>query len=155
ISAEPAASASVDAEHPTGSRRGLVLGIAAAALVVIVSVIVGVSLPSILGGAVPTPTPVTESDPKDPVSAVVPEPEDLTGTPVTAGVLFSWSNADPQEGDHFLVGVVARGGEEPDFESVTGLETTVPADPSGTTCVEVMLVRENGQSSDPVSGCTP
>ncbi len=155
ISAEPAASAPVAAEHPTGSRRGLVLGIAAAALVVIVSVIVGVSLPSILGGAVPTPTPVTESDPKDPVSAVVPEPEDLTGTPVAAGVLFSWSNSDPQEGDHFLVGVVARGGEEPDFESVTGLETTVPADPSGTTCVEVMLVRENGQSSDPVSGCTP
>jgi tRNA A-37 threonylcarbamoyl transferase component Bud32 len=157
IFADPAAAtpAPVTQDPPGGSRRGLVLGIAAAALVIVVSVIVGVSLPSILAGGTPTPTPVTESDPKDPVSAVVPEPEDLVGAPVADGVRFTWTNPDPKDGDRFLVGVVARGGAEPDFESVTGLEATVPVDPSGTTCVEVMLVRSNGQSSDPVSGCTP
>lgn len=151
----PAAPAPSTEQPPAGSRRGLVLGIAAAALVVVVSVIVGVSLPSILGGGAPTPTPVTESDPKDPVSAIVPEPEDLAGAAVAAGVRFTWTNPDPQEGDKFLVGVVARGGAEPDFESIDALEVTVPADPSGTTCVEVLLVRDNGQSSDPVSGCVP
>ena len=39
--------------------------------------------------------------------------------------------------------------------TVTETEVTVPADPSGTTCVEVLLVRENGQSSDAVRGCAP
>ncbi|KQZ85745.1 serine/threonine protein kinase [Microbacterium sp. Root166] len=151
----PAAPAPSTEKPPASSRRGLVLGIAAAALVVVVSVIVGVSLPSILGGGTPTPTPVTESDPKDPVSAIVPEPEDLAGAAVAAGVRFTWTNPDPQEGDKFLVGVVARGGAEPDFESIDALEVTVAADPSGTTCVEVLLVRDNGQSSDPVSGCVP
>ena len=126
----------------------------AGALVVVALVIVGVSLPGMLGGG-SEPTPVTSSRPQDPVSAVVPEPEDLAGTVTADGVAFSWTNPDPQEGDRYLVGVVSRAGEEPQFEPVEATEATVPADPSGTTCVEVLIVRENGQSSDPVSGCTP
>jgi serine/threonine protein kinase len=151
--AEPSVAGETAGAAPR-SRRGLWIGLAAAALV-IVAVIVGVSLPGILGGADPVPTPVTSSDPKDPVSAVVPEPEDLAGTVTGDGVEFTWTNPDPREGDRYLVGVVTRPDEEPDFEPIAETEATVPADPSGTTCVEVLLVRENGQSSDAVRGCAP
>jgi serine/threonine protein kinase len=136
------------------SRRGLWIGLGAAA-VLIVAVIVGVSLPGILAGPDPVPTPVTSSDPQDPVSAVVPQPEDLSGAATADGVAFSWTNPDPRDGDRYLVGVVTRPDEEPVFEPVTETEVTVAADPSGTTCVEVLLVRENGQSSDAVRGCAP
>lgn len=137
------------------SRTGLWIGLGAAALVVVAAVIVGVSLPSLLGGTSAQPTAAASSDPQDPVSAVVPEPEDLAGAVVADGVRFAWTNPDPQEGDRYLVGVVTRSDEEPEFEPITETEVTVPADASGTTCVEVLLVRQNGQSSDPVRGCAP
>lgn len=152
----PASSAAVDDRVPRKrGRTGLWVGLGVGALVVIAAVIVGVSLPGILGGTTAVPTPTSSSVPRDPVSAVVPEPEDLTGAPVADGVRFSWTNPDPQQGDRYLVGVVARSDEEPEFEPITATEITVPADASGTTCVEVLLVRENGQSSDPVRGCAP
>jgi serine/threonine protein kinase len=151
--ADPGAAGDTAAAGPR-SRRGLWIGLGAAAIV-IVAVIVGVSLPGILAGPDPVPTPVTSSDPQDPVSAVVPQPEDLSGVATADGVAFTWTNPDPREGDRYLVGVVTRPDEEPVFEPVTDAEVTVPADPSGTTCVEVLLVRDNGQSSDAVRGCAP
>ena len=155
-STSPTAGTSSTAAAPAErSRKGLWIALSAAVLVVLAAVIVGVSLPGILGGGTAQPTPVTSSDPKDPVSAIVPEPEGLTGTVAADGVLFVWTNPDPQEGDRYLVGVVARPDEEPEFEPITETEVTVPPDASGTTCVEVLLVRENGQSSDPVRGCAP
>lgn len=155
-SASPTAGTSSTAGPAAGrSRRRLWIGLSAAVLVVLAAVIVGVSLPGILGGGTAQPTPVTSSDPKDPVSAIVPEPEGLAGTVAADGVRFVWTNPDPQEGDRYLVGVVARPDEEPEFEPITETEVTVPLDASGTTCVEVLLVRANGQSSDPVRGCAP
>nr|WP_211160616.1 serine/threonine-protein kinase [Microbacterium sp. MF43] len=160
-SASASASASA-AATPSGAappagrpRKGLWIGLGAAVLVVLAAVIVGVSLPGILVGGTAQPTPAASSVPKDPVSAVVPEPEDLAGTVAADGVRFAWTNPDPQEGDRYLVGVVARPDEEPEFEPITETEVTVPLDASGTTCVEVLLVRQNGQSSDPVRGCAP
>lgn len=135
------------------SRVGLWIGLGGAA-VVVVAVIVAVSLPAILGGGA-EPTPLQSSVPQDPISAVVPEPEDLAGAPVADGVRFTWTNPDPQEGDRYLVGVATQSDAEPVFDTVTETEVTVPADPSGTTCIEVLLRRDNGQSSDPVKVCTP
>ncbi len=158
VSAEPATPVSAPAGGEpvrAPARTRLWIGLGAAALVVVAAVIVGVSLPGILGGAAAVPTPSTSSVPQDPVSAVVPEPEDLAGAAVADGVRFTWTNPDPQEGDRYLVGVVTRPDEEPQFEPITATEATVPADASGTTCVEVVIVRENGQSSDPVRGCAP
>ncbi|MHC3000573.1 serine/threonine-protein kinase [Microbacterium sp. HJ5] len=151
--AAPVAPAPAGEPRTTRSRRGLWIGVGTAALVT-VAVVVGVSLPGMLGGPA-TPTPVTSSDPQDPVSSVVPEPEQLAGTVTADGVAFTWTNPDPRDGDRYLVGVVTRPDEEPQFEPVEATEATVAADPSGTTCVEVLLVRENGQSSDPVRGCAP
>ena len=89
------------------------------------------------------------------MNAVVPAPEDLVGAAVAEGVRVAWTNPDPADGDHYIVSVVDRTGATGEAESVDTPEYTVPADPSGTTCVEVMLVRENGQASEPVTGCVP
>jgi serine/threonine protein kinase len=145
---------SVDAE-PAKRRTGLWIGIAAAALIII-AVIVGVSLPGMLSGerdeATPSDGPVV---PQDPVAAVVPKPEDIAGSVVPEGVRFTWTNPDPLEGDHYIVGVVTRADTQPELTSIDAAEYVVPADPSGTTCVEVTLVRENGRQSEPVTGCVP
>ena len=123
--------------------------------VVALIVIVAVSLPGLLGGIGPqTPTPVTSSEPQDPVSAIVPEPTDITAAVGTDGIRFSWTNPDPQDGDYYLYAVVTTAAE-PEFHSVPETAVTVPADSSGTTCIDVVTVRANGQSSDPpVRGCT-
>lgn len=151
----PVSSASAPDAAPAKRRTGLWIGIAAA-FVIVAAVIVGVSLPGILSGdqdeASPSEGPV---DPQDPVAAVVPEPEELVGAASAEGVRFTWTNPDPLEGDHYIVGVVTRADEEPQLTSIDETEYTVPADPSGTTCVEVTLVRGNGRQSEPVTGCTP
>ncbi|TQJ30569.1 serine/threonine-protein kinase [Microbacterium sp. SLBN-146] len=124
-------------------------------LAVIAAVIVGVSLPGILAGGDPTPPPPdTTAVPLDPVSPLVPAPEALTGVAGAEGVTFTWTHPDPQDGDHFLWAVDAAGGEAA-FESTTETSVTVPADPSGRTCIEVLTARSNGQSSESVTGCAP
>jgi len=141
---------------PAPSRRGLIIGLGAAAAVVVIAVVLAVSLPALLGGSPDAaPTPPATSAPKDPISAVVAPPAELDGAPGADGVEFTWTNPDPQEGDRYLVGVVTRADQEPELEAVTEPTVTVPADPSGTTCIEVMVVRANGQSSDPAKGCVP
>lgn len=152
----PADAAEPAPAPPTPSRKGLVIGLVAAAAVVVIAVVLAVSLPALLGGTPDAaPTPPATSAPKDPISAVVAPPTDLEGAPAAGGVEFTWTNPDPQEGDRFLVGVVTRADQEPELEAVTEPTVTVPADPSGTTCIEVMVVRTNGQSSDPAKGCVP
>lgn len=136
-------------------RVGLWIGLAAG-LVVVAGVIVGVSLPGILSGDAGDPAPsATAARPQDPVTAVVPAPEDLGGTAVPEGVRFTWTNPEPADGDHYIVAVVDRTGASGEAESIDAPEHTVPADPSGTTCLEVMLVREGGQASEPVTACVP
>jgi serine/threonine protein kinase len=157
--ASPAFEAPATHDTAETSRRrprvGLWIGLAAG-LVVVAAVIVGVSLPGILAGGRAEPAPSeTGSRPQDPVSAVVPAPEDLGGSAVPDGVRFAWTNPDPADGDHYIVAVVDRTGASGASESIDSPEYTVPADPSGTTCVEVMLVRQNGQASEPVTGCVP
>lgn len=145
----------VDAGPPPRRRTGLWIGLGAAVFVVI-AVIVGVSLPRMLAGT-PQQTPVTQesSKPQDPISAVVPEPEDIVGTPAEGGVRFTWTNPDPQEGDRYLYGVVTLADQEPDLQPITETDIVVPADPGGQTCIDLVLVRSQGQSSDTVRGCTP
>ncbi|KRA25032.1 serine/threonine protein kinase [Microbacterium sp. Root61] len=142
---------------PTGkkSRRALWWSVSAAA-VVIVGVIVGVSLPSILGGgAEPKPTATEEdSEPQDPIGIGVAAPEDLVGTVVPDGVAFTWTNPAPAEGDTYLWSL-AQVGVAPDFTSTPETGVTVPADPTGKTCIEVMVRRANGTASEPTTECTP
>jgi serine/threonine protein kinase len=140
---------------PRTRRTGVTWALVGGGLAVVAAVIVGVSLPGILSSGDPTPPPPdTTSLPLDPVSPLVPAPEALTGVAGAEGVTFSWTHPDPQEGDHFLWAVDAAGGEAA-FESTTETSVTVPADPSGRTCIEVLTARSNGQSSESVTGCAP
>ncbi len=143
------------APGPSRSRKRQWIAVGAGALV-IVAIIVAVSLPGLLGGQPQQPAaPSQTAEPMDPLAGVVPEPRDVAGEVTAGGVRFSWTNPDPQEGDSYIVGTVSITGEDPDLESIAVPEVTVPADPSQTTCIDVILVRGNGQSSEPVRGCVP
>ncbi|MGU3646194.1 protein kinase domain-containing protein [Microbacterium sp. C23T] len=154
--AAPPREEETDAAPPRRRRTGLWIGLGAAALV-IVAVIVGVSLPGILSGtAQEQPKPTESSRPQDPISAVIPAVTDVVGTPVDGGVRFTWTNPDPQDGDHYLVTPVSVSDSDPEPEPVDAAEIIVPAAASGPTCVDVELVRANGQfQNEPTRGCTP
>ncbi|WP_341994872.1 protein kinase [Microbacterium sp. LWH7-1.2] len=146
----------VDAAPPRRRRTGLWIGLGAAALV-IVAVIVGVSLPGILSGtAQEPPTPTESSKPQDPLSTVIPAVTDVIGAPVDGGVKFTWKNPDPQDGDHYLVTAVSVSDSNPEPDSVDVAEIVVAPAASGPTCVDVELVRANGQFQNaPTRGCAP
>ncbi|QKJ18195.1 serine/threonine-protein kinase [Microbacterium hominis] len=160
----PAAAAGVDARRVPAAdasgaprrRTGLWVALGAAALV-IVAVVVGVSLPGILSGAMPAADPPAEEPaaPQDPVMLSVPAPADLTGTVTDAGVVFTWTNPVPENGDRYLWGTLTRADEDAALQPVDVATVTVPADPSGTTCIEVTTLRASGQSSDAVRACAP
>ncbi|MET0735727.1 MAG: serine/threonine protein kinase, partial [Microbacterium sp.] len=102
-------------------------------------------------GQEPAPS-ASGADPQDPVNPSAPRVEDLEGTVVGSEVVFTWTNPDPQDGDTYLWTLEPAG--QP--ESVTEPTVTVPAQPSGTTCIEVVLVRANRTSSlTGVEGCAP
>jgi serine/threonine protein kinase len=162
VAAEEAADASSgsafgEAAEPRRRRTGLWIGLGAAALVV-VAIIVGVSLPGVLGG---TPEPQATEDvtePQDVIGLAVPAVEDVVGTPVDGGVRFTWTNPDPQDGDYFMVQQVSLTDANTEEQRIDVAEMTVPADPSGTTCIDVLLVRHNGKQhdpDDPTRGCFP
>ncbi|MFE5409653.1 serine/threonine-protein kinase [Microbacterium sp. NPDC056569] len=145
-----------DAAAPRRRRTGLWIGLGAAAFV-IVAVIVGVSLPGILSGtAQEQPAPTESSKPQDPLSSVVPAVADVAGAPVDGGVKFTWTNPDPQDGDFYIVEAVSLSDSTGESEPVEAPEIVVPAAATGQTCVDVTLVRANGQQQpDPSRGCAP
>ncbi|MFD4958776.1 protein kinase [Microbacterium sp. NPDC058389] len=142
---------------PRRRRTGLWIGLGAAALVV-VAIIVGVSLPGLLGGAPEPKATEATTKPQDVIALTVPAVEDVVGTPVDGGVKFTWTNPDPKDGDFYLVQQVSLTDTHAEQEPVTAAEITVPAAASGQTCIDVLLVRRNGTQhdpDDPTRGCTP
>jgi hypothetical protein len=119
-----------------------------------------VSLPGILSGTAgePSTEQTPTSKPQNPISALVPPVENVVGTPVEGGVKFTWTNADPQEGDFYIVQAVDIADSTPEPQPVDVAEIVVPAAASGPTCIDVTLVRANGtqqQEPDKTRGCTP
>ena len=153
----PAAAPGATPATPAPSRRrALWWWLGGVAALLIVGLVVAVSLPSILGGTPePKPTVEEEADPQDPTSFVVGAPQDITGVVGDGTVVFTWTNPDPQDGDAYQWGIVTRADEEPVYDRTSEPTVTVPADASGTTCIEVMVVREDGQASEPARGCAP
>ncbi|UXW86329.1 serine/threonine protein kinase [Microbacterium azadirachtae] len=138
------------------SRRALVWGLLAVAAVVVLA---GGSVLTVnlLNASPPKPKPTAaqSADPQDPLGDMAAAPKDVTGTPDGAGsVRFTWTNATPKTGDSYLVTVVTLAGDG-DTTSVDEPQITVPAQPGGKTCIDVMLRRENGSASSTVRGCTP
>lgn len=105
-----------------------------------------------------TESPATSGParPMDPAaqSSVVPQVEDLGGVAKGGKVRFSWTNPAPKSGDTYLWRPI-QVGKKFSYSVVSELTVTVPVvgTPS-TTCIEVLLRRENGRSADePAQGC--
>nr|WP_206686970.1 MULTISPECIES: serine/threonine-protein kinase [Microbacterium] len=147
-SAAPAAPAS--ARGPR-SKRGLWIGLGVGAAAVLV--VGGVALASALGGT-PEPAPTSSGvvNPQNPVEGVVPVPADLAGEVEGDQARFTWTNPDPQDGDWFAWHTYTLEGAG-DSQRTDQTELTVPVDPSGTTCIEIELVRAGGTSSQPEREC--
>ena len=68
-------------------------------------------------------------------------------------VVATWRNPSPEPGDQFLYRLVDPAKTRPYSGPTTATQATVKASP-GRACVEVQLVRENGQPSEAVTSCT-
>ena len=89
--------------------------------------------------------------PVDAVPETVPAPTEITGAPSADGVAFTWTNDDPMPGDSYLYGAVDPMAETT-YDQTDQPGASIAAQ-SGRTCIEVVLVRANGRSSEPVRSC--
>lgn len=137
------------------SRTPLWAGIGiAGGLAVVSGIVVGASL---LQPEAPDPATSASApaQPQDPTDGFVPPPADLTGTVDGGTAAFTWTNPDPQDGDAFVWYPYTLEGGDGQAQSVNGTSVTLPADPSGRTCIAVQLVRAGGTSGDETRGCAP
>lgn len=134
------------------SRRPLWIGlIVGAAVLIVVGVVAALS--AVVGAPEPSPS-ATEAAPADPLDGYVPPVAELAGTQRGDEVVFTWTNPDPAEGDTFAwytYTLQADGVPQRTDET----QVRVPVDASGTTCIAVQLIRDNGRGGDEVRGCTP
>jgi serine/threonine protein kinase len=80
-------------------------------------------------------------------NGTVPDVEGLTGTAAGDGnASFTWVNPQPKEGDTYKwrVYTIGGGGE---YQSIDQPPVKVTANPSGETCIQVMIVRSDGAFS--------
>ncbi len=141
---EPAAAAPA-ADH---GRRNLWLAISGGTLLALTAV-VGL----VVANASPEkPAAVeTQQASRPPADALdngtVPDVEGLTGTAAGDGnASFTWVNPQPKEGDTYKwrVYTIGGGGE---YQSIDQPPVRVTANPSGETCIQVMIVRSDGAFS--------
>jgi len=143
---------------PRSRRLPLILG--AAALVLIVGI--GGLVFALNSGSTLADQDVVASDkPVDQIdvgNSVVPGPTAVVGAPAADGVVFTWANPDPEDGDSYRWSLLTPG-QINQAAKVSGATVTVPypegGGPGTSVCIEVALVRSDGRGSEPVTGCTP
>ncbi|WP_378144734.1 protein kinase [Cnuibacter sp. UC19_7] len=144
-------------DEETGRRRSrtpIIVGAALVAAAVLVTGIVfavnaGTGSPS----AVKTDPGVAPIDVL-PAQSVKP-PTDVKGVATADGIVFTWTNPDPQQGDRYQWGVLTPGAETTLQPAAQPTVTVpLPAD-GGRVCIEVAIVHTDGRGSDPVTGCAP
>jgi serine/threonine protein kinase len=146
----PPAPADTGAPAPPRLRRGLWVGLAAAAVVVVVALTIA-GLNVLVAGIEAAPEATETSEPQDVVTDFVPKVLDLAGTRQGEQIVFTWVNRDPQEGDRFIWSVVDVSGQVDPQQSEEPV-AQVAATP-GIVCIDVMLRRDDGRVSEPVRGC--
>ncbi|MEW1812700.1 serine/threonine-protein kinase [Pseudarthrobacter phenanthrenivorans] len=97
-------------------------------------------------------TVATQQVSKPPADALdngtVPDVEGLKGTVGGDGeASFTWTNPQPKQGDTYKWKVYTIGGNSAEFHSVTEPQAKVRANPTGQTCIQVMIVRADGAFS--------
>jgi len=126
-----------------------------AAVIGVVVLGVGVGLAASLSGTLSPPEPQAEGQepvPQDVVSDIIPPVSDLEGTRSGDSVSFTWSNPDPQDGDKYIWAEVTLDGALP-AQTTTSTSVTLPGAHPQRTCIDVMLVRANGRSSQETREC--
>ncbi|TLM85241.1 serine/threonine-protein kinase [Pseudarthrobacter sp. NamE5] len=142
---EPASAPAPIADH---GKRNLWLAISGGTLLALAAV-VGV----VVANAAPEPPKAVESQqagrpPADALdNGTVPDVEGLTGTVSGDGnASFTWINPQPKDGDTYKWRVYTIGGGG-GYQSIEQPPVLVTANPSGETCIQVMIVRSDGAFS--------
>lgn len=141
---------------PARSRKGLWIGIIAAAVVAVVvvgAVLVASALAPPAEVADPQETATTAPEPQDPVADFIAAPEKSDHTIRGGEVIFRWVNPDPQEGDTYVWQRVRLDGGEAAAENVAETSVVVPLDGDTQVCIDVSVRRENGATSDATRLC--
>jgi hypothetical protein len=138
-----------ESEEP--ERRSKKPVIVLAAVAVVLAGLGGVWLAGQKAATVNDASPTASAHPVDPVGQVVPVPASVSAVVKGNIVHVTWTNPDPKPLDTFNYRVVDPG-VAPVYESTANTWVDVPP-LAGKTCVEVMLRRDNGKSSDIVTSC--
>jgi len=106
------------------------------------------------GSTEPEASPSASVRPQDPIAGVVPPVTDLAGSVQGGAAVFTWTNPEPEDGDGYLWYPYTLSG---DGQAARVAEPTVsvPVDPSGTTCIAVMILRADGTTGPEKRECTP
>jgi serine/threonine protein kinase len=143
--AEPAAAPAPTPDH---GKRNLWLAASGGTLLALAAV-VGIVIANAAPG---TPKTVQSQEAsRPPVDALdngtVPDVEGLSGAVATDGdAYFSWNNPQPKPGDTYKwrVYTIGGGGE---YQAIQQAPVRVKPNPSGETCIQVMIVRSDGAFS--------
>lgn len=157
---EPLASPAPEVEESAAPRRskgGLIAAVIAGVVVLGGAGAAWAAASGLFGDFDSAPAPTADPGPVDGIAPGKPVPvvTDLVGAVDGEDVVFTWTNPDPEDGDSYLWGVLTPA-EETKLARVDDTSVTVAADPSGRTCIEVVLVRADRTSSaQSTQGCAP
>jgi hypothetical protein len=105
-----------------------------------------------------SPAAVKTEEPVDPVdvipTGIVEPPVGIAGASGDGGIVFTWSNPEPEAGDVYQWGLLVPG-TEPTLASTTDATVTVVPAEGQKTCIEVSVRRKDGRASEPATGCAP
>lgn len=140
-------------EPAPAKSRGVRLIAALAAVVVLITLVAvgGTWLSGTVRATTEDRTTPTAA-PVDPIGRVVPKPTDVRAVREGELVVATWANPDPQEGDYYLARVPEIG-IETKYQRTDETSVRLQA-AAGKACVEVLMRRSNGRSSEPVLACT-
>ncbi|MGG5174089.1 protein kinase domain-containing protein [Pseudarthrobacter sp. J1763] len=118
------------------------------AAVLVIAVVVGIVLGSTAPAPKAQPNETVSKPPADPLdNATVPDVAGLKGAPAAGGkVLFTWKNPAPKNGDVFKWRTLTATGAG-EYANVKTPSITVKANPGAPTCIQVIIVRTDGQGS--------
>ena len=142
-----------ESQAPRRTERNIALAAIGALVFVIGAVGVGAVLGQTSAGGQPVTT--TYYTPPPVHDVVVPAPQDVEATVSGATATFTWTNPQPAEGDQYRWKLVERDGSTGQVAVVHEESVTVEAAAGQQVCIEVEILRSNGQiSATPARGCT-